>query len=86
MRARDERSSILFLLLLGLRFAVRFFLGLVVLFGIGRADCGRRRRGAWRFCKLDSAVRRALAARLIKLAVLHQQELVLADLVAARLV
>jgi len=39
-----------------------------------------------RFCKPDSAGRRALAARLIKPAVLHQQKLVLADLVAARLV
>ena len=45
-----------------------------------------RRRGARRFCKLDSAGRRALAARLLKLAVLDQQKPVLADLVAARLV
>jgi hypothetical protein len=33
--------------LLGIFFAVLFFLGLVVLFGVG--GCGRRRRAAWRF-------------------------------------
>jgi hypothetical protein len=69
-------SRVLFLLLLfGILFEALSFFSLVVLFGLVRTDCGRRRRGARRFCKLDSAGRRALAARLIKLAVLYQQSL-----------
>jgi hypothetical protein len=71
-------SRVLFLLLLfGTLFEVLFFFGLS---GVGRADCGRRRRGAWRFCKRDSAGRRTLTTRLIKVAVLYQQKPVLADL------
>jgi hypothetical protein len=86
LRARNEGSRVLFLILLLGVFAVLFFLGPVVLFGVGRGDWGRRRRGTWRLRKLDSAGRWALAARLIKLAVLYQQEPVLANLVAAPLV
>ena len=42
LRARDEGSRILFLLLLlGILFAALFFFSLVVLFRLGRPDCGR---------------------------------------------